>query len=303
MDSVKEYIQTRDLIFDEVGIAPQSKFVNLGNTINNIHYLEIGIGDPLILLHGGGSHSSEWFNILESLSKHYHLFAIDRPGCGLSDFFDYRNVDLKKHAIEFIESLMNALALDKARILGQSMGGYFSLCFAMEHPERVEKLCLIGAPAGMNRWIPLMLRLLGIRGLNNFLLKTAAKPSLANVRNIHKQLLVADISRLPDIYFKHNYYAQMLPHKFKSFTTLLENVLTLRGWNEKYFIGNKLDALRIPTGFIWGTKDAFEKPETGLEKASKIPVHQFEIVNDAGHCPWLDKPMECTSLILSMLSN
>ncbi len=118
--------------------------------VKKVHYLEIGKGKPLILIHGGGSHSSEWFNILKSLSTQYHLYVLDRPGCGLSDNIDYTGVDFQKSAIEFVFSFMNALELDKASFMGQSMGGYFSICFAMQYHERVEKLLLIGAPAGMN---------------------------------------------------------------------------------------------------------------------------------------------------------
>jgi pimeloyl-ACP methyl ester carboxylesterase len=53
---------------------------------------------------------------------------------------------------------------------------------------------------------------------------------------------------------------------------------------------------------IWGNKDAFEKPETGIKKVKNIKDYKFEIVEDAGHCPWLDQPEKCVSLILSMLA-
>lgn len=115
----------------------------------------------MILIHGGGSHAGEWTNIIKPLSEHFTLYIIDHPGCGLSDSFDYRGVDLREHSMSFIQSFMNTIGLEKADIVGQSMGGYFSICFALRYPERLKKLLLIGAPAGMNRWIPLMLRLMG----------------------------------------------------------------------------------------------------------------------------------------------
>lgn len=303
MNTIDEYKRTRQILFDKEGIQPHSKVVSIKGPVNKIHYLELGAGEPLILIHGGGSHSSEWINILKPLSDHFHLFVVDRPGCGLSDAFNYRDTNLREHAVDFIQSFMDALGLKKASFLGQSMGGYFSICFAMQYPEKVEKLCLIGAPAGMNSWIPYMLRLMGTRGLNSILMTTVGKPNIRNSVNIHKQILVADVSKLSDNYLKHVVSSQLLPGAMKSFSTLLENVLTLKGWKSKYYIADKLNQLKIPVRFIWGDKDAFEKPETGKKKATSINDYQFEVVANAGHCPWLDQPEKCVSLILSMLKD
>ena len=63
----------------------------------------------------------------------------------------------------------------------------------------------------------------------------------------------------------------------------------------------KLNALEIPTSFIWGSADAFESPTSGLDKARQVNGYQFKVIKDAGHSPWLDKPEETSELILSML--
>lgn len=303
MSTAEEYKRTRQILFDKEGIHPQSKIVTTEDPVKNVHYLEIGTGKPLVLIHGGGSHASEWINILKPLSTHYHLYVVDRPGCGLTDTIDYTGVDFRKSAVEFVNSFMNALELDNASFLGQSMGGYFSICFALQYPERVKKLLLIGAPAGMNLWIPFILRLLGTKGLNRLLVKTVAKPSIKNVKNVHKQILVADMNKLSYDYMKHCYYGQLIPGNEKGFLTLLENVLTLAGWKKELYIGDELHQLKIPVRFIWGDKDAFEKPETGRAKTLKIQDCKFEVVKNAGHCPWFDQPEICASLISTMLED
>jgi pimeloyl-ACP methyl ester carboxylesterase len=303
MNTVEEYKRTRQILFDKEGIQPLSKTVTTNGPVKNFHYLEIGTGKPLILIHGGGSHSSEWINILKLLSAHYHLYVVDRPGCGLTDSFDYTGVDFRKSAVEFVNSFMNALGLDEALFMGQSKGGYFSICFAIQYPEKVKKLLLIGAPAGMNLWIPLILRLLGTKGVNRFLVNSVGKPSIKNVKKVHKQILVADVEKLSDDYLNHCYYGQLIPGNEKGFLTLLENVLTLAGWKKELYIGDKLHQLEIPVRFIWGEKDAFEKPETGRPKTLVIQDCKFEVVENAGHCPWLDQPEVCTSLISTMLED
>lgn len=303
MDFIKVYKKSREKLFKDQGIEPISNHVLTDGPVKNVHYLELGIGKPLILIHGGGSHSSEWINILKPLSEHFHLFVVDRPGCGLTDNIDYNGVAFRESAVEFLGSFMDALGLEKAYFMGQSMGGYFSICFAMECPERVERLLLIGAPAGMNLRIPFILRLLGTKGLNRLLVKTVGKPSIKNAKNIHKQLLVTDEKKLTDDYLKHCYHSQLLPGYENGFLTLLENVLTLKGWRKDLYIGNQLHQLKIPVMFVWGDNDAFENPESGKSKASLIQNYKFEVVENAGHCPWLDQPEECVFLIISMLKD
>ncbi|MBB4080577.1 pimeloyl-ACP methyl ester carboxylesterase [Lewinella aquimaris] len=301
MNAIENYKRSRQRLFDVHDIQPHSRVVVTDGPVKRVHYLEIGMGSPLVLVHGGGSHSSEWINILKPLSAHYRVYAVDRPGCGLTDNFDYTGVNVQKNAVEFIESFMDALELEKALFVAQSMGGYFSICFALKCPERVEKLLLIGAPAGMNLWIPPVLRFLGTKGLNRLLVKSLAKPSVRNVKNVHKQLLVADIEKLSDTYLEHCYHGQLLPGSELGFLTLLENVLTLRGWKKDLYVGDKLHQLKMPVRFIWGDKDAFEKPDTGGAKTSGIRDCRFEVVRDAGHCPWLDQPEKCVALIRDML--
>lgn len=303
MDAISKYKETRAKLFKIAGIEPQSQFVKTTGPVKNVHYLQLGAGDPLIIVHGGLSHSSEWINILKALAKSHSLYVVDRPGHGLSDPINYRGVDYRKSAVDFLQSFMDAVGLEQAHFMGNSMGGYFCTCFALDKPDRVKKLVLIGAPAGINLWIPPMLRILGIRGLNRFFMKTVAKPSIPGVKNIHKQLLVFNPDKLSDEYVEHCYYNQLLPGSTVAFSTLLESVLTIKGWKKELYLGDQLDRLKVPVHFIWGNKDVFESPETGIHKAKTIENHSFEIIENAGHCPWLDQPEKCTSLIMNALNN
>ncbi len=302
MNILEEYKRTRGILFDKEGIRPQSKIVATDGPVKTVHYLEMGKGKPLIMIHGGGSHASEWINIMKPLSEHFHLFVVDRPGHGLTDEFNYQDVDYRQMAVAFVRSFMDALNMKKAILMGNSMGGFFSISFAMEHPERVEKLLLIGAPAGVNLWIPFPLRLLGWKAINWLLIRTVAKPSVSNIKNIHKQLLVANISKLSNDYLEHCHCNELLSGTIEAFRTMLENVLTLRGWRKALYIGDRLNRLQVPVRIIWGEQDAFEKPKTGRPKTSTIKDCQFETVENAGHCPWLDQPEKCASLIISMLN-
>ncbi len=302
MEALKRYIETRELLFKQADIAPKSNFVNINTErVKRVHYLELGSGTPLVLIHGGLGHSSDWFPILKQLSEHFHLYIVDRPGHGLTDPIDYSNVNFQQAAVDFVSAFMDSVGLKKASLLGNSMGGFFSICFGLSYPERVDKLILIGAPAGLNRWIPPMLRLMGVRPINKLLAKTIAKPSVMGTKKIYEQVLVANVDNLPQVYFEHGFYHMLLPNIAISQRTMLENVLNIRGWKEEYYLTDKLDQLTPPVHFIWGSQDAFEKPDAGIVKASKINNYTFEIVENAGHCPWLDEPNKCSSLIIEKI--
>jgi pimeloyl-ACP methyl ester carboxylesterase len=301
METLEKYKDSRQQLFDLYGIKPESKFVTTGGPVKKVHYLEMGVGKPVIMIHGGGSHSGEWVNILKPLSEHYHLYVVDRPGCGLTDPLNYRGVDYRNSAVDFVRSFMDAAGLARAIFVGNSMGGYFSIRFAFEYPERVVKLVLVGAPAGLNYYVPVQLRLMGWKGINSVLKKTVAKPGISSLTAIHKQILVANIHKLPKEYLYHSSFNHQINGNFDAFSTMLENVLTLKGWRKDLYYGDELHRLKMPVRFIWGSNDAFENPVTGRRKAEAIHDCKFEVVEGAGHCPWLDEPEKCAALMLKMM--
>ncbi len=303
MEIVNKYLETRQQLFNAAGIQPEALTVKTNGPVKNVHFLKVGSGMPLILLHGGGNSSSEWLNILKPLSENFLLYVVDRPGSGLTDSFNYKNVDVGQHGVEFIQSFMDAVHLQQASFLAQSMGAFFAINFAIEYPERTDKLICIGAPAGMNYYIPAPLRLMGTPILNRLLINTVFKPSARNVKKLYERLFVVDVSEIQDIYFEHISYHQLLKGWAGSFFSLLGNVLTLRGWKNKYYIGDKLGRLKVPVNFIWGENDAFEHPETGVAKAKSISGYRFEVVKNAGHCPWFDNREQCVNLIVEMLNS
>ncbi|VVE84114.1 alpha/beta fold hydrolase [Pandoraea sputorum] len=132
-------------------IQAASRFVDVNGI--RTHYLDIGHGDPLILIHGGGAGADCWGNwrgCLDAYSKHFRVLAYDMPGFGRTDkpspqTYEYTQENRNLHLRGFID----ALGLDAVRVIGNSMGGATALGLAITHPERVKKLVLMGS-AGLN---------------------------------------------------------------------------------------------------------------------------------------------------------
>lgn len=115
-----------------------------------LHYIEQGHGQPLILLHGNGEDNSYFVHQIDYFSKDYRVIAIDTRGHGKSPRGE-KPFTIKQFA-EDLHDFMDERGIPKANILGFSDGGNIALEFALKHPERIEKLILNGAnlfPSGV----------------------------------------------------------------------------------------------------------------------------------------------------------
>ncbi len=244
-----------------------------------------------------------WTPILGSLERNFQLLVLDRPGHGLTEFFDYSGVDFREHAVAFVESFLDSQDLDRVSLIGNSMGGYFSLAFALEYPERVEKLVLIGAPAGIDEAVPFPLRLFAIPGVNSWLTTALSAFRDDDEPPEAPSFLVAQPERIPHDILVLWDLAARLPGVQQSFQSLLEEVLTLRGFNSAYYLRGELDKVTVPTLFIWGEKDGFAPPQSGQEAAEMMANARIEVIPDVAHMPWTEEPELSAELISAFLQH
>src|SRR5437667_7950463 len=107
-----------------------------------LHYHEAGTGAPLVLLHGGGPGASAWSNWKQNLAPfaaHFRVLAVDQPGYGRSD-----KPVIKGGMWEFyaraVRGLLDELGLEQAHFIGNSLGGGTTLKFALDYPDRPDRL-------------------------------------------------------------------------------------------------------------------------------------------------------------------
>src|SRR5437879_7946041 len=140
----------------------------------NIHYVCGGSCPPLVLVHGLGSSAAvEFYYTLEPLAAHHRVLAVDLPGFGRSDkpVLDY-TIDL---FVKAVQDLMACEGLDRAAVMGVSMGGRVALGLALDSPQLVERLVLVDAlGVGPPRRV-LAYRILLTRGLGELTLRGTAR--------------------------------------------------------------------------------------------------------------------------------
>ena len=125
-----------------------SRFVQAGRW--RLHYNEAGDGHPVILLHGSGPGATGWSNFagnIGALAENFRVIAPDFPGWGKSDELDPADHPRFPANVEAIIGLMDTLGIEKAALVGNSMGGIAAQMLTAQHPDRVSHCVTMGAPA------------------------------------------------------------------------------------------------------------------------------------------------------------
>jgi pimeloyl-ACP methyl ester carboxylesterase len=254
--------------------------------------LELGAGPPLLLLHGGGDGAFQWVPILRSLAKRHRVFAVDRPGHGLADAFDYGGVDFLEHARTFVGDVLDVLELEKSALLANSTGGLWAAVYALAEPDRVSRLVIAGAPPGVTREAPLPMRLMGVpfagRPLGRLMM---GKPSREGNRKFWGQLLVVHPERLSDELLDVD--VAHMRRNVESVLGLLGSMIGPRGVRHHVVLGTRWSALEVPTLFVCGERDALftHRMAQAWESFTATSAHIRVVrVPAAGHLPWMDEP-------------
>jgi len=102
--------------------APDTRVRRIRWSQGETQLFELGTGSPLLYVHGGLSGAFEVVPILAALAENHRVLAVDRPGHGLADSFDYGGVDLLDHARTFLGDILDALELPTVDVMANSMG-------------------------------------------------------------------------------------------------------------------------------------------------------------------------------------
>ncbi|MBI3551923.1 MAG: alpha/beta hydrolase [Elusimicrobia bacterium] len=124
-------------------VVPSADYYNIAGV--RTYCLRAGKGSPVVLLHGLGATSYSWRRLIPELAERHEVFAMDIPGFGRSDKpadFDYSFPGFSK----WLMSFMDAFGIERAALVGNSMGGCIALRTVLERPARVEKIALLGTP-------------------------------------------------------------------------------------------------------------------------------------------------------------
>jgi len=251
-----------------------------------VHYLEGGVGEHVVLLHGFGANKTHWLRFARFIIPGYHVVIPDLPGFGQSTYDETGDYSHNAQAAR-IKLFADALGLKKIHIVGNSMGGNVAGNFAAEHPDMVASLALFDA-SGVKSEEKCERDLLLEKGINIFEVSNADEYdrllNFAFVKPIHvpgpvKKILMEEaLERRP-------------------VTVRISKQLTA----DRYALEGKLSRITARTLILWGDTDRLVHIACVKIFERGIKNSTTAIIKGCGHIPMVERPGETAELYLNFL--
>lgn len=243
------------------------------------HYVAKGSGKPVILLHGFFFDSSVWCRNLDHLARSHRVYALDLWGFGYSARTTQPGYALYSGQLA---AFMQALHIERATLVGQSLGGGAAIQFSVQHPDKVDKLVLVDS-AGQTNPDPLAARLFRVPGIGEALLNL---PGNALRKKMLKDFFLYRPETLSPELFRQLTTAQKIAG-----TTASALALMRRGFADKLEGAlQRLAALGLPTLIVWGAQDRATPLALGQRMHQALPGSSLCVIPNAGHVPNLEQP-------------
>jgi 2-hydroxy-6-oxonona-2,4-dienedioate hydrolase len=267
--------------------APVSKQVEIYG--QKIHYLEAGSSGPtLILLHGLGGDATNWALTIPALASKYHVYVPDQIGFGKSDkpIINYRVATL----VEFLDQFYQKLGIEKATLVGNSLGGWTAAAFAIAYPQKVERLVLVCA-AGYTA------KRYGGQELSKEIYSALNPSTTADMKRLF-EAIIYDKALLTDAFIAQAFTAKLKRGDGYTINAFIDSIL--RGED---FIDDKVKAIKAPTLVLWGRADRLTPPAMAEAFAQDISGAQKVIIEQCGHVPQIEKAQVFNSALLKFLAS
>jgi pimeloyl-ACP methyl ester carboxylesterase len=269
----------------------ESKFVTVEGV--RLHYQEAGKGYPVICIHGAGPGASAESNFklnVGAFSERFHVVLWDMPQYGKSAKIVLTEPRLKFNA-RILNGFMSAIGLDRAHIVGNSMGGQVGLKLGLDFPERLSRIVVIGSTPMPPIFAPFPVE--GIKLIARYYKGNG--PSREKLRDL-LQTILYDASFLTEETFEERYQASIDPEVVELFGKR-------QGEIPRENLGPELPRLKAKFLAIWGIDDRFGALDVGLQMTRIIPDARMHIFTKCGHWAQVEHAAEFNRVVLDFLLN
>ena len=279
-----------------------SRFADLPSGLR-LHYHEAG--DPsaqtVVLLHGGGPGASAWSNFgrnLAVLSERFHVLAVDQPGFGRSTKPTEFDRQFFTFSADALAELLDALGVERAHCVGNSLGGGTSVRFALNHPGKAGRLVLM-APGGLGLNVFAPDPTEGIKKLYAF----AAPPGPSREKLADfLRTLVFDPSMITDELVEERFGYAADPESLRAMGAMGAS-FARPGGVEEAMLWREAYRLRQRVLLIWGREDRVNPLDGALVALKLIPRAQLHVFGGCGHWAMLEKFDEFNRLTADFLAD
>ena len=267
-----------------------SRYVQLSKV--RIHYNEVGQGPPLVCLHGGGPGASSWSNFLTNIPvfmRSYRLLLVDLVNFGKSSKLVIEGPPLTFHA-QVMDELLQTLQVAKAAFVGNSYGGQVAIKTAIDFPQRVESLVVIGsAPTVRSLFAPMPVE--GVKLIGQYY-RGEGGPTYAKMKQIISTM-VFDQSLVTEEVVRARYEASIDPEAIR---------VNAAPPGIRQDLTAELPRVAAPALVLWGMDDRAGPLDVGLLMTRAMQNAQMHIFTRCGHWVQVEREAEFNEQVLNFLS-
>ncbi|MGY2002786.1 alpha/beta fold hydrolase [Blastococcus sp. SYSU DS1024] len=264
-------------------------------------FLRAGEGPPLLLLHGIGNNCQTWAGVVDRLAESHTVIAPDLLGHGDSDKprGDY---SLAAYA-NGMRDLLTVLDIERATVVGHSLGGGIALQFAYQFPERCERLALVGS-GGLGPELSAGLRAATLPGAELVVTALAgvSGPLRLGLRAVDGLGTLAGWRRVRDLAEAGDALLALQDAEARrAFLRTLRGVVDVRGQAvtalDRLYLADS-----VPMLVVWGGRDPIVPAQHAETVRTTVPSARIEVFEDAGHWPHLDEPDRFCDVLLDFVA-
>jgi 2-hydroxy-6-oxonona-2,4-dienedioate hydrolase len=264
---------------------------------------EVGSGEPVLFVNGTGGPGAYFAPLLAEL-RGFRCLVLDRPGWGLSDPVDYSRAAYRTVVAELLRDALDALGVDRACVVGGSIGSLWALRLAQTHPARVERLVLLGGgPLTADVGIPPFIRLLR-SPLGRVIVRVPENPRL-----LGRQLAglghaaSIDAGRIPPAFIGWHLAMSRETDWARHERSMVRTVVARGGYAPGVVLaGTETAGISQPTLMVYGTADPVGSVETWRRFVGGMPEGELEVVDGGGHLVWYDDPSRIGARVARFLA-
>lgn len=264
--------------------------------------IEAGEGPPVILLHGMGGHAEAYARNVVPLAEHFRVLAVDYLGFGLTD--KPAEPPTCERYVEHLVDLMDAAGIDRAHLVGESLGGWIAVWAALMHPDRVRSLVSVCGARFDVETDPESERYTeqGRAELQRVTRQYVDDPTPANVRK-RLEWLFHDPSDITDELVAVRWALYQREDAKRVLAGVTDTMLGghRTGGGEAFITKEELMRIAHPTLVLWTSHNPSTTAATAERAAAYIDGAEFTVMQDCGHWPQWEDPERFNAIVTRFL--